>query len=419
MPTDRVHGVGPPTLAAVRGQREDRVIPGEDLITMIIARLLSAIGRSSVVAMSCVTIAGPSALARATTAQAVFHSENDRAAVWPHEEGLPARFELEQVFGADMHPAAAMLGGISGVAVDESGNVFIVDYRSGRLVSFAEDGSVRWSSGRKGEGPGEFNRPGSLVIVGDELLIMNGGGTRIDLWNTSGEYIRTQRLVDAGVPRARLIGLQSPDALIVNRRMPTALGTKVSIINIEGAWEVVGEFKAIVEDNDAPLFNQSISLSATLVDGMVWVGNKGSYILRGYDLQGRLIRTISVAAEYLQEPGFHTGDAWVFVDLGELRAPVALPSGHLLVYASWPTNVEDPAAFARRRAVEGRDLEIMWACSLDLFDANGEFVGSTVWEGTREPRFGRPAIVGPQGRLYTVATDAFPQVRRYRVQIDG
>jgi hypothetical protein len=105
-----------------------------------------------------------------------------------------------------------------------------------------------------------------------------------------------------------------------------------------------------------------------------------------------------------------------FVHLGELSPPITLSSGHLLVYAFWPMNVDDPDAFAGLSSSRGERPEIQWACSLDVFDADGRFLASSVWEGMREPEVGRPAVVDRNGKLYTVTLDPFPQVRRYRVE---
>jgi hypothetical protein len=55
---------------------------------------------------------------------------------------------------------------------------------------------------------------------------------------------------------------------------------------------------------------------------------------------------------------------------------------------------------------------------LDLFDAEGRFLYSLVEDGAFTPSIGRPQLVGADGRLYTISDDPFPQIRRYRVQIE-
>ena len=319
--------------------------------------------------------------------------DNPQAAVWPRQSGMPAKLVEEQAFGADMSPRDAILGAITGVAVDNEGNVFVVDRQAGRLVSFQADGSVRWAAGRTGQGPGELSRPGGLVL-GDSatLYLLNAGGTQIDIWSTNGEYQDTHRLVDLGIPRAALAGFEPPDLLVLHRATTEVLGKELFVVDVR-SWSLVSRFTGTVAPSlSGPVYNRAVSFRAAVAGPFVWLGNSGEYVLRAYTLQGRLTRVISVDAEYLRRTAFQSDDRELtgFMNLGELRPPVMLPGGHLLVSASWPTNVDEPDEFLRRRRAEG--LEVEWACSLDLFDKDGRFLGSTVWSGTMEPEFGLPVV---------------------------
>jgi hypothetical protein len=349
----------------------------------------------------------------------VVHASNPDAAVWPGHRGLPFSLALEQVFGVDTAPAQAMLGrvGPSAIDVDTGGNLYVRDPDFGRLVSFRPDGSVRWSAGRKGPGPGEIQGAGHLAVADGSVFLLEQQGTRFDIWSPEGEYLRSETLAALGVARSRLAGYQPPGFLILNRTTASALGTEVTVIDVREAWRVIGDFEVVVSAGAfEPSRARSTVINANVDDRYVWVGNNGEYLLRAFSHQGELRRTISTGAEYLRRPGFfNEGGRIAFVHLGELAAPIRLSSGHLLVFASWPMNVDDPDAFAGLSVTSGERPEVQWACSLDVFDADGRFLGSSVWEGMREPEVGRPAL-GEHGKLYTVALDPFPQVRRYRVE---
>lgn len=350
----------------------------------------------------------------------VVHASNPDAAVWPKQLGMPFSLALEQVFGVDAAPAEAMLGriGPAAIGVDDDGNVYVRDGDFGRLLSFRADGSVRWSAGRKGPGPGEIQGAGYLAVGDGSLFLLEQQGTRFDIWSTEGEYLRSETLAALGAPRSRLAGYQRPGFLILNRSTVSALGTGVTVIDVRGAWRVSGHFEAMVSEREfEPSRTRSTAIDANTDDRWVWVENNGEYVLRAFSREGELLRTISTEADYLRRPGFfNEGGRIAFVNLGELAAPIRLSSGHLLAHASWPMNVDDPDAFAGLSVTRGERPEVQWACSLDVFDADGRFLGSSVWEGMREPEVGRPALAERDDKLYTVALDPFPQIRRYRVE---
>jgi hypothetical protein len=191
------------------------------------------------------------------------------------------------------------------------------------------------------------------------------------------------------------------------------------LVDIGTQWDLAGRFEAIVSRGSEVGFNRSTSIDVAVESEAIWVGSTGTYQLTAYDRNGAVQRRVSTHAEYLRRPGYYSGDGRLsFVYLGELMAPVRLSSGHLLAYATWPMNVEDSDGFARSRAERRSRTDIEWACSLDLFGPDGDFLGSSVWEGTREPEFGRPVTVDAAGALYTVAHEPFPQVRKYIIEFD-
>ena len=57
-----------------------------------------------------------------------------------------------------------LLGEVSGIAIDDSGRVYISDFQEPRVVVFSSRGRHLATIGRKGEGPGEFTAPTGPVI---------------------------------------------------------------------------------------------------------------------------------------------------------------------------------------------------------------------------------------------------------------
>jgi outer membrane protein assembly factor BamB len=76
------------------------------------------------------------------------------------------------------------------VAVNyDSANIFILDARDNEVKVFSKDGRHRFSFGSKGQGPGEFNGPCDMDILGDKIYIADGSNRRIQIVNKKGEYL--------------------------------------------------------------------------------------------------------------------------------------------------------------------------------------------------------------------------------------
>jgi sugar lactone lactonase YvrE len=116
-------------------------------------------------------------------------------------------------------------GGPCDVAVAANGDIFVADgHFNSRVVKFDRDGKFIKAWGKRGEGPGEFNLPHTLVIdsrgrvlVGDRsnnrIQIFDQDGTFLDQWTQfgtpSGMYITpddTLYVVDYNVKKGVFIG---------------------------------------------------------------------------------------------------------------------------------------------------------------------------------------------------------------------
>ena len=79
-----------------------------------------------------------------------------------------------------------------GVAVDELGDVYVVDWRNDRVQKFNAEGEFLFAFGKSGSGNGEFNRPAGIdVDLHGDIYIADRGNDRIQLFNAEGS-IRTE-----------------------------------------------------------------------------------------------------------------------------------------------------------------------------------------------------------------------------------
>lgn len=358
----------------------------------------------------------------------VAYVRNPAEPLWGERETSPIRFDLEQTYGSDGFPEEAMLGNPFGlgVAADAESNVYVLDPQIFRLVAFAPDGSVRWTAGREGEGPGELNRASSMAHNGaGTLAIMNQGRTRIDLWSTEGEYVGAHSLqappLDLeGIRFPGISGFLDADRLLLESSVLGTLGSSIAVVDL-GQPALVGQFEFDPMPGIDMPDNVASGSSVAAAGGMIYLGSGADHRFRVYSGDLELLREVTRPFEHTLRSGVASGDGFSgIMTFGGVEAPMPLPSGHLLVPISWTEGIDDPddAAsmyFAAPR--EEREQPGTRGRALELYDADGRFLYShqeeeVVWE------VGFLQFVGPDDRLYTITDDPYPQVRRYRVVID-
>ena len=350
--------------------------------------------------------------------EGVVEVSNPADGLWADATGTPLRFDLERVFGVETEPAAAVLQGIAGAVVADDGSVYVYDNQAAELVAFAPDGTVLWRAGGSGEDPGQFSEVRGIAFDGEATIyVVNQGGRQIDAWGTDGTHRSVTSLADIGVSRVFMGGFLPPDRLALVDDVFEMAANEYIIVQIGEPFTVQARFRVDAEPMLHVPQGFIFQLSHSFDDDHVLVGNWERYALRVFDAGGLLHRRITRDVNYLRGPGFALQDSGTSgISLGGLSAPVVLSTGHWLVYASWPTNVDDPNAYAEIPSEQRPALE--WASSVDLFDADGRFLTSVVTDGSPLPAIGRPWAAGPGSTLYTVSTAPFPQVRRYRVVIE-
>ena len=79
---------------------------------------------------------------------------------------------------------------ISGVALDQDGNVYVADEWQGRVSVFDADGNPLSGFGVKGEGEGELSGPAGMAFDADDnVWIVNSFNSRIQKFTKDGQFI--------------------------------------------------------------------------------------------------------------------------------------------------------------------------------------------------------------------------------------
>jgi len=96
------------------------------------------------------------------------------------------------------------------MAVDNAGNIYILDSGNQRIQAFDSDGRFIRTIGRKGQGPGEFSSPNSIDIDGEgRLHILDDRQKRIQVFATDGELLKFVRVTlnPSIAPQSSIIGI--------------------------------------------------------------------------------------------------------------------------------------------------------------------------------------------------------------------
>jgi hypothetical protein len=97
-------------------------------------------------------------------------------------------FSAREIRPADAAAPAVYFSRPVSITFDPA-NIFVLDARDNEVKVFFKDGSFRFSFGTKGQGPGEFNGPSDMDILGDKIYIADGQNRRVQVVNKKGGYL--------------------------------------------------------------------------------------------------------------------------------------------------------------------------------------------------------------------------------------
>ncbi len=340
------------------------------------------------------------------------------------------------------------LGGGTDLADEFSGTVIALPMSDGRLVVanagtseirfFDRTGQRIGSFGRKGSGPGEFERIASMLVgAGDSVLVFDQGTRRLTVIGPTGTLIRTGMIaLEQGTEATGVIGLLAGGGLVVRPagggQAPSSSGAfrdsvDLQVVHPDGRQTLVGRFPGreagidigtqagqIVSVNIAEVPFGRASLFATSDTAIVFASSD-RYEFELYDRSGHLLRRVS--RRHLPEP-------ITPADLTALVTAAAIPNADARTrYQSSLEKAAIPAAKpAYDRVLSGANGELWFRDYLgpyhrirpshwSVFDHTG------AWLSTVElPTGFAPTWIGPDQILGTwLDPDDAPHVRLYHL----
>ena len=304
-----------------------------------------------------------------------------------------------------------MFQSIHTLDVDEEGNFYILDEQAANIKVFDQNGDFVKTIGRKGQGPGEFGMPISLILTQQGFIIVNDMGQRIiQYFDRDGNYTKEFSVADKFLFFGPMV--TSGGDLIVTYTIPQEKPVTV-LQKLDPEFESILTFTSLPMDTP-PVINifvarslSSLRWAVTYNDEIICADIKNpEYELSFYGVDGKLKKKItrdydpiSITADdknrLMKETfGDNPTDQW------EIRFPDNYPPfsgfsfddlGHIFVKRYEKETHEDGGLY-------------------EIFDAEGKYIA--------QMRFKMNPMIWEKGNMYTIEDDAegFKVVKRYKVK---
>ncbi len=314
------------------------------------------------------------------------------------------RLEEELAFGGSGGDEEAMLARPFRLAVDDEGNIYVLDIQAGNIKKFGPDGRLITSIGRKGQGPGELQGPLSVQMTADnELLVDCMISSRLVYFAPDGAFLREIHLTK--IPRALIIADGRGDFIC---QYPESGQTfKVVLAKFGSDQEKLFQIAAVdprYSEIYSP-FAPGILFNVMPENNIVWAVTD-KYEIMIADPQGRLIRRISrdhVPVEVTEEEKEE-----LIKRQGPPDPGAKIPAVYPPLQSEFPTSDEAGRIFIKtyEKAEDGVSF------FFDAFDAAGRYLARVPLKQVR-----RVPPVWKKGKLYTIEEDesGFNVVKRYKV----
>jgi DNA-binding beta-propeller fold protein YncE len=90
----------------------------------------------------------------------------------------------------------------SGIAIEkETGKIYVCDAPRHMLIILDKQGHILGHFGKRrgGKGPGEFRYPSRIVLVGEEVVVLDSGNSRLEILDLEGHYRREIKIPELSV----------------------------------------------------------------------------------------------------------------------------------------------------------------------------------------------------------------------------
>ncbi len=326
------------------------------------------------------------------------------------QRDVSIKLEKDLTIGERPGEKEPLFQSIRSFRIDVRGNIYVLDGRAPRLIKFGPDGSVLFSIGRKGQGPGEFMVP-TMMELGKQnsVLVYDVGNRRLEYFSADTGALLEEKST-ARLGRLFRVDDDSQGFFFGTLNLPNPGQTVQIVSKYSPSLEPIKEFFRVEDkqrENEVrpyaprPLFR-------VLSDDRLLVVNDAEYKFYWYDAKGGLLRTVQT--DY-RPVAFTAADKERYIKAyTEDGGP--LPNDEIFVFPDEFPPIEHLITDDRDNIfVRTYDVDKDRRHYYEAFDKDGKALGRFALG------FAISCVVGD--RIFSLERDenGFDQVCRYRFQI--
>ena len=317
--------------------------------------------------------------------------------------------ELITIGSNDFDKQDYIFGSINDLAVDSSGNIYVLDAMNLRATKFSTEGKfIRTFGNGRGQGPGEFARPLDICVDrNDNVYISDYEQRKISVFNSSNIVIQTFKTEQNTIP---IYDLEiSEDLLLYVGVDPRQIGrgrSKNGIFQIYSLPE--GKYFGTIGKSDwfkqnPNIMTASNSISINKVNGNIVVSHSCPYEIEMFSKNGDLIKRFGRKTSFFDNFLMEESNNNIGVSGGASFFVAWLPDGTIMnVIRHYERFKNKPSKSTRY---------------FDFFDDKGNYLITV-----NQEEFGiyvsyNVAIaVDNQGYIWVSFIEPHPQIKRFKIE---
>jgi hypothetical protein len=195
----------------------------------------------------------------------------------------------ELSIGENEGPEEHLLADPRGMAVDDKGRIYVLDFKLAQIKVFDRDGTFLKTIGGKGQGPGEMSSPISIHLTGGKNLLVSDPIKReLNYFSLDGAFIRKAAFKTKGM--FKILDIDSQNNMYAVIADISSMKAKLNKYNRDFEFLQTLETCPIPYPEYNPLapdFSVGIRSDDSLVSGL-----PVDYEIKVYSAEGKLIRII-------------------------------------------------------------------------------------------------------------------------------
>jgi len=343
---------------------------------------------------------------------------NPEYGIWQDREVPPFEFELVQTFGAEVAPENEILGAVTAMFTDKEQNLYILDNRLSKLLSFDKTGQLRWVSGKSGRGPSDFENAWKMIWDGKQTIyISNIARSRIDLFSLDGTFIKTLNVNNEKLKGFNIHGFVE-DKMVVSRSISGSFAKEFFFINPENTDSISSSF--IVDLTGELNIPQGMSWfsNVSILNDQLVIAGMSDYSYTFYDSDSTKIKQVNRDFSNIMRAGFFQNDNGRSIgSMGGLNQFLKVGNEFYISTAGWPTNIDDPDQYMKDLN-SGKDRKAVYRNTTDIFDENFKLLYSIESDGYINEELGLINHADDKGYVYSINFSIYTHIKKYKLVIN-